>query len=105
LPLIFPDRIPGVLEPPDRYAAGAERRRLLSAAIETLPARLRIVLDAYYQGGHTMRVIGERLGISEGRVSQLHAHALRLLREYFELRGFTSSIHFAIQNGVPAVRS
>ena len=104
LPLIFPDQIPGVLEAPDHYAAAAECRRLLCAAIETLPARLRVVLDAYYHGGQTMRAIGERLGISEGRVSQIHARALRLLRGYFEIRGFTSSIHFAIQEGVPAVR-
>jgi len=104
LPLIFPDRIPGVLEPPDHYAAAAECRRLLCAAIETLPARLRVVLQAYYHGGQTMRAIGERLGITEGRVSQIHARGLRLLRGYFEMRGFTSSIHFAIQEGVPAVR-
>ena len=104
LPLIFPDRVPGVLEAPDRYAAGAERQRLLCDAIETLPARLRLVLHAYYDGGQTMRVIGEHLGISEGRVSQIHARALRLVRGYFETRGFTSSAQFAIPEHVPEVR-
>lgn len=104
LPVIAPDRIPGSLLPPDRYAAIAECQRLLSAAIETLPARLRIVLHAYYHGGQTMRAIGERLCISEGRVSQIHARALRLLRGYFVLRGFTSSIDFAIPTRALEVR-
>ncbi len=100
-PMIAPDQVPGALEPPDRYTAIAECQRLLSAAIETLPPRLRIVLHAYNHGGKTMRAIGEQLRISEGRVSQIHARALRLLRGYFALRGFTSSIDFVI---APEVR-
>jgi RNA polymerase sigma factor FliA len=104
LPAIAPDQIPGALEPPDRYAAAAECHRLLNAAIETLPERLQTVLRAYYYAGQTMRAIGGNLGISEGRVSQIHARALRLLRGHFELRGFTSSTDFTVQSGASEVR-
>jgi DNA-directed RNA polymerase specialized sigma subunit len=37
-----------------------------------------------------MREIGAEIGVSEGRVSHLHCHALNLLREYFEMVGVAS---------------
>lgn len=103
LQLAAPEEIPGGLLAPDQYAAGRERQLLLATAIETLPVRLRIVLCAYYRGGKTMREIGNRLGVNESRVSQLHARALHLLRRYFEQRGFTSYAPFAIPQ-LPEVR-
>jgi RNA polymerase sigma factor FliA len=105
LRLIAPDQIAGVLEAPDRYAADAECRRLVHDAIRTLPARLRVLLHAYYHGEQTMREIGGQLGISASRVSQLHFRALRRLHEHFQVQGITSSIHFAIQDRGPEVRS
>ena len=101
--LTFPDRIPGTLEPPDRHAAQAECQRLLNAAAAALPMRLRIVLHAYYHCGQTMRVIGENLGISEGRVSQIHARALRLLRRHFNRLGFRSSADFMLPERIAGV--
>ena len=103
LNLAAPDKIPGVLVAPEQYAASAERQRLLAAAMETLPVRLRIVLHAYYHRGKTMREIGSHLGVAESRISQIHARALRLLRRYFEQRGFTSYAPFSIPR-VPEVR-
>ena len=88
----------GVLQPPERCAATAERDRVLQAAIGTLPVRLRILIRAYYHGGQTMREIGCRLGVNESRVSQIHKRALGLLREHMAARGFTSSTLFAIQD-------
>jgi RNA polymerase sigma factor for flagellar operon FliA len=91
------DEIPGALQPPDRYAAEAERDRFLRAAIATLPTRWRIVLRAYYHGGKTMREIGLGLGVHASRVSQIHARALCRLRLRLEAQGFVASAQFIIQ--------
>jgi RNA polymerase sigma factor for flagellar operon FliA len=97
------DDVAGVLLPPERSAAAAERDRLLNAAISTLPIRLRILLRAYYHSGQTMREVGYRLGVNESRISQLHRRALRLLREHLEARGLTSSAPFMMPDR-PEVR-
>jgi RNA polymerase sigma factor for flagellar operon FliA len=99
-----PEQIPGVLVAPEQYAACAERECLLAATMDALPARLRLVLRAYYHRGMTMREIGFYLEVSESRVSQLHARALRLLRRYFEMRGFTSASQLAIPDYTLGVR-
>jgi RNA polymerase sigma factor for flagellar operon FliA len=48
----------------------------LSKAIEELPERERLVLSLYYRDELTMKEIGRTLGVSEGRVCQLHGQAL-----------------------------
>ena len=53
----------------------------MRAAIETLPVRERRVICLYYYEEVTMKEIGAELGVNESRVSQLHARALRRLRE------------------------
>jgi RNA polymerase sigma factor FliA len=50
-------------------------------AIAGLPERERLVMERYYKQGASMRAISEQLGISESRVSQLHARALTILRQ------------------------
>lgn len=92
--LADPGQVPGVLVLPYEYAAAGERRRVLAAAIQTLPARLRFVLRAYYFEEKFMHEIGVELGLKTGRVSQLHARALRLLREYLDRCGLTSTNPF-----------
>ncbi len=60
-----------------------DKRRLgeaVAAAIETLPAKLVQVLALYYQEDCTLRQIGQVLGVSESRVSQLHTEAIHRLR-------------------------
>ncbi len=60
-----------------------ERREMvaeLSAALQTLNDRERLILNLYYQEELTMREIGQVLEVSEGRVCQLHARALHKLR-------------------------
>ncbi len=103
LQLDTPEKIPGALVAPDQYVAGAEQQRLLTAAMDTLPPRLRIVVRAYYHGGKTMHEIGNCLGVNESRISQIHARALCLLRRYFKQRGLTSYAPFAIPRS-PEVR-
>jgi RNA polymerase sigma factor for flagellar operon FliA len=58
-----------------------EQKEILARALERIPERERQVVRFYYQKELTMREIGERLGIDESRVSQLHAAALLRLRK------------------------
>jgi RNA polymerase sigma factor for flagellar operon FliA len=67
---------PGPLE--DIEDAGF--RGALSAAINVLPERERLVLSLYYDDDMNLREIGEVLEVSESRVCQIHGQALVRLR-------------------------
>jgi RNA polymerase sigma factor for flagellar operon FliA len=56
-----------------------EKKRILSQAIQELPEQERIVIALYYYEGLMLKEIGEVLGISESRVSQVHTKALTRL--------------------------
>ena len=58
-----------------------EKKEILQKAMGRIPDRERQVIDLYYHQGQTMREIGDRLGIDESRVSQLHSSALGRLRK------------------------
>lgn len=53
----------------------------LSEAIKKLGDRHQQVLSAYYQGDMTFREIGQMWGVTESRVCQLHAEAVKALRK------------------------
>ena len=55
-------------------------KEILAAAIQRLPERERIVIGLYYYEGLTLKEIGEVLGVTESRVSQLHTKAILRLR-------------------------
>lgn len=55
-------------------------QRTLLVAISELSEREDEVMAAYYVEGLTMRLIGQRLSLTEGRVSQIHAQAIAKLR-------------------------
>ena len=79
-------QLPAVLMPaePERPDALYERTEVqdrVRQALATLPAREQRVIALYYYGEVTMKEIGHELGVNESRVSQLHARALRRLRE------------------------
>ena len=59
----------------------AETRDRVRTAIQLLPWRERKVIGLYYYGEVTMKQIGAEIGVNESRVSQLHARAIRRLRE------------------------
>jgi RNA polymerase sigma factor for flagellar operon FliA len=67
---------------PDPQAAldNVDVRETLVEAIETLPERETLVVALYYFEGLTLREIGEVLGVTESRVSQLHSKAVLRLR-------------------------
>ncbi|MEW6266654.1 MAG: FliA/WhiG family RNA polymerase sigma factor [Thermodesulfobacteriota bacterium] len=67
----------------------SEARNVIAEAIESLPQKERLVVSMYYYDELTMKEIGQVLGYTESRISQLHTKAiLRLkakLRRYFDL--------------------
>lgn len=58
----------------------SEHRRLLARAVDKLPERERQVIALYYLEELTMKEIGEVLGVTESRVSQLRTQAVTRLR-------------------------
>ena len=67
---------------PEMALDKTETIALLAGAIEALPERERCVVVAYYRQNRSMRDIAEQLGVSESRISQLHARALKMLRTF-----------------------
>ena len=66
---------------PDRAYEKTETKDRVRAAIQSLPWRERKVIGLYYYGEATMKEIGAGIGVNESRVSQLHARAIRRLRD------------------------
>ena len=80
------DRLPAGCDDPERLAEWAELRASMNGALRTLPPRDRTVIRLRHFDGWAMKRIAAMLGISEGRVSQIHSGAMRRLREHPELR-------------------
>lgn len=59
-------------------------KEVLSQAIMDLPERDRLVLSLYYWDELTMKEIGRVMGVTEGRVCQIHTQALLRLRAAME---------------------
>lgn len=70
---------PDAKSPLDILEENSDRDRL-AALIGVLPEKGRVVLSLYYWGGLTMKGIGKVLGVTEGRVCQLHNQALVRLK-------------------------
>src|SRR6516225_1566850 len=73
--------VPSEPDSPDTAYEKTETRARVRTAIQSLPWRERKVIGLYYYGEVTMKEIGAEIGVNESRVSQLHARALRRLRE------------------------
>lgn len=65
--------------PGDNHEKGAFRSAL-SGAITLLPEREQLVLSLYYDEELNLKEIGQILGVSESRVSQIHSQAAMRLR-------------------------
>jgi RNA polymerase sigma factor for flagellar operon FliA len=76
--------IPSEPESPDAAYERNQTKARVAAAIASLPPREQKVISLYYYGEATMKQIGAEIGVNESRVSQLHARAIRRLREALE---------------------
>jgi RNA polymerase sigma factor for flagellar operon FliA len=65
---------------PQAALAETELKEALAEAISRLPERERLVVTLYYYEELTLREIGEVLGVTESRVSQLHTKAILRLK-------------------------
>ena len=65
---------------PQSELAQTELREALGEAIARLPEREKLVVTLYYNEELTLREIGEVLGVTESRVSQLHTKAILRLK-------------------------
>jgi RNA polymerase sigma factor for flagellar operon FliA len=73
--------LPSEPDRPDHAYEKVEVRNRVRSAIESLPWRERKVIGLYYYGEVTMKQIGLEIGVNESRVSQLHARAIRRLKD------------------------
>jgi RNA polymerase sigma factor for flagellar operon FliA len=65
---------------PDSVAEETMVRAKLAEAVELLPDRERTIVRLYYMKAQSLKSIGQALGISESRASQLRHRAIRRLR-------------------------
>lgn len=69
---------------PSRQAEQTELRDMLARAIGQLPKTERHVITLYYAENLLLKEIGDLLGFSESRASQIHARAIERLRGLLE---------------------
>jgi RNA polymerase sigma factor for flagellar operon FliA len=65
---------------PDAVAEEQMVRARLAQAVELLPEREKTIVRLYYMKSQSLKSIGDELGISESRASQLRHRAIRRLR-------------------------
>lgn len=72
---------------PDSVVEDREVRSAMRAQVRELPERERTVIALYYDEGMTLSEIGDVLGVTESRVSQIHSKAVLLLRSRLTAAG------------------
>lgn len=65
---------------PDVMAEKQEIKDILGEAINRLPEQEKLVVTLYYYEGLTLKEISKVMGLSQGRISQLHTKAILRLR-------------------------
>ena len=69
---------------PQEALDSSEVKDRLTEAIGSLPEREQLVVALYYYENLTLREIGEVLGVTESRVSQLHTKAVMRLKSHLQ---------------------
>ncbi|MDX6649397.1 MAG: polymerase sigma factor FliA, partial [Solirubrobacteraceae bacterium] len=67
---------------PAKVADQTDLKDRVADAIAKLPEREKLVVALYYYENLTLREIGEVLGVTESRISQLHTKAVLRLRSH-----------------------
>ena len=75
------------LEHPVAAVEDRELRNIMRAEIVKLPEREKLVLSLYYDEGLTLAEIGDILGVTESRVSQIHTTSVIHLRSRMTAAG------------------
>ncbi|MDR0439928.1 MAG: RNA polymerase sigma factor FliA [Candidatus Accumulibacter sp.] len=65
---------------PSRILEDRNMKKRLVQGIERLPEREKLMMALYYEQGLNLREVGEVMGVTESRVSQLHSQAVARLR-------------------------
>jgi RNA polymerase sigma factor for flagellar operon FliA len=83
---------PAALEGPGSGSPSAvvedhELSQIMRAEIKKLPEREKLVLSLYYDEGLTLSEIGQVLGVTESRVSQIHTKSVLHLRSRLSAAG------------------
>ncbi len=73
--------LPADQRSPDNILIDRERQSYLHDAIDSLPERLRHVVEGYFFEERPMKELADELGVTESRVSQMRAEALELLKD------------------------
>ena len=73
---------------PQQLLDASELKDRLADAISALPKREKLVIALYYYENLTLREIGEVLGVTESRVSQMHTKAVLRLRSRMQEESF-----------------
>ncbi len=73
--------LPSTADTPEVALVARERAAYLRDAIEVLPQRLQVVVRGCFFDDRPMRELAEELGVTESRISQMRAEALKLLRD------------------------
>jgi RNA polymerase sigma factor FliA len=69
---------------PSRSLDVGDLKDRIAESIAALPEREKLVIALYYYENLTLREIGEVLGVTESRISQLHTKAMLRLRSHME---------------------
>ena len=72
---------------PQQQLQSRELIEALGSSIDTLPEKERIVITLYYHEELNLKEIGQVLGLTESRVSQLHSQAIVRLRSKLKDHG------------------
>lgn len=72
---------------PGRAMEEGELREAMRSEISKLPEREQAILILYYEDGLTLSEIGDALGVTESRISQIHTKAVLQLRSRLAAAG------------------
>ncbi len=73
--------LPSTTATPEATLVARERVAYLRDAIDVLPERLQVVIRGCFFEDQPMRELAEELGVTESRISQMRAEALKMLKD------------------------
>lgn len=77
-----PEDVESAVNAPYASAIKAESNRRVRAALSALPAKERTVIESHYLKHIAFIDIAEGMGLTKGRISQLHHQAIRRMRDF-----------------------